>query len=246
MSLCSFFIFLLVSSSPFCTLGLVLLASFACGACWGRILSLALGGSFVRRFLLFCAFGVACLATGLKLGFTSLGTPCTLTANTTGRPASLFATLGTLLESRDRPRISRAEDEMSNLPLTLSIVLVDLSISFISAPAVFPCCAHVYGARCTELTVHPSLIDDKPPAPSTPSNSQQLQQRAVFGVPLVESLAVAQIANLPAIVFRSIQYLEAKRADQEEGIYRLSGSSAVIKSLRDRFNAGTSKLSELA
>ncbi|KAG6890294.1 hypothetical protein C0995_009500 [Termitomyces sp. Mi166 len=60
--------------------------------------------------------------------------------------------------------------------------------------------------------------------------------RAVFGVPLDESLEVAQIANLPAIVFRSIQYLEAKKAEQEEGIYRLSGSSAVIKNLKDRFN----------
>jgi len=59
----------------------------------------------------------------------------------------------------------------------------------------------------------------------------------VFGVTIEESLDVAQIANLPAIVFRCIQYLEAKKADQEEGIYRLSGSSAVIKSLKDRFNA---------
>ncbi|KAF7964909.1 hypothetical protein HWV62_1755, partial [Athelia sp. TMB] len=60
--------------------------------------------------------------------------------------------------------------------------------------------------------------------------------RAVFGVTLEESLDVVQIANLPAVVFRSIQYLEAKKADQEEGIYRLSGSSAVIKGLKDRFN----------
>ncbi|KAK7679451.1 hypothetical protein QCA50_017505 [Cerrena zonata] len=60
--------------------------------------------------------------------------------------------------------------------------------------------------------------------------------RAVFGVPLEESLDVAQIAGLPAIVFRCIQYLENKKADQEEGIYRLSGSSAVIKALKDRFN----------
>lgn len=64
--------------------------------------------------------------------------------------------------------------------------------------------------------------------------------RAVFAVPLADSLDVAQICGLPAIVFRSIQYLEAKKADQEEGIYRLNGSSAVIKSLRDRFNAGKS------
>ncbi|TFK18453.1 RhoGAP-domain-containing protein [Coprinopsis marcescibilis] len=60
--------------------------------------------------------------------------------------------------------------------------------------------------------------------------------RAVFAIPLDDSLDVAQICGLPAIVFRCIQYLEAKKADQEEGIYRLSGSSAVIKSLKDRFN----------
>ncbi|KAG9312952.1 hypothetical protein JVU11DRAFT_6387 [Chiua virens] len=61
--------------------------------------------------------------------------------------------------------------------------------------------------------------------------------RAVFGVPLDESLDVTEIARLPAVVFRCIQYLEAKKAEQEEGIYRLSGSSAVIKGLKDRFNA---------
>ncbi|CAE6435626.1 unnamed protein product [Rhizoctonia solani] len=73
---------------------------------------------------------------------------------------------------------------------------------------------------------------DKPlPAPQAPVS------RAVFGIPLQDSLGIAQIANLPAIVFRCIEYLEAKRADQEEGIYRLSGSSAVIKSLKDKFNA---------
>ena len=68
--------------------------------------------------------------------------------------------------------------------------------------------------------------------------SATLVPRVVFGVALEEALDVAQIANLPAIVFRCIQYLEAKKADQEEGIYRLSGSSAVIKSLKDRFNMG--------
>jgi len=62
--------------------------------------------------------------------------------------------------------------------------------------------------------------------------------RAVFGVTLDEALEVAEIDNLPAIVYRCIQYLELKKADQEEGIYRLSGSSAVIKNLKDRFNNG--------
>jgi RalA-binding protein 1 len=65
-----------------------------------------------------------------------------------------------------------------------------------------------------------------------------MTNRMVFGVPLEESLEVVQMATLPAVVFRCIQYLEAKKADQEEGIYRLSGSSAVIKSLKDRFNHG--------
>ena len=69
--------------------------------------------------------------------------------------------------------------------------------------------------------------------------AQPQPPHAVFGTALEESLEVAQIANLPAIVFRCIQYLEVKKADQEEGIYRLSGSSAVIKSLKDRFNSGT-------
>jgi RalA-binding protein 1 len=62
--------------------------------------------------------------------------------------------------------------------------------------------------------------------------------RAVFGVTLDEAYEVAEIENLPAIVYRCIQYLEAKKAEQEEGIYRLSGSTAVIKSLKDRFNMG--------
>lgn len=64
----------------------------------------------------------------------------------------------------------------------------------------------------------------------------------MFGVALEEALDVAQICNLPAIVFRAIQYLEAKKADQEEGIYRLSGSSAVIKGLKDMFNSGRPSL----
>ncbi|KIJ62058.1 hypothetical protein HYDPIDRAFT_95254 [Hydnomerulius pinastri MD-312] len=57
---------------------------------------------------------------------------------------------------------------------------------------------------------------------------------------LDESLDVAEIARRPAVVFRCIQYLEAKKAEQE-GIYRLSGSSAVIKGLKDRFNLGESR-----
>ncbi|OXG12598.1 RalA-binding protein 1 [Cryptococcus neoformans Tu401-1] len=60
--------------------------------------------------------------------------------------------------------------------------------------------------------------------------------KPVFGVPLTDSIAVANVAGLPAIVFRCIEYLEAKKAEDEEGIYRLSGSSAVIKGLKEKFD----------
>jgi RalA-binding protein 1 len=42
--------------------------------------------------------------------------------------------------------------------------------------------------------------------------------------------------ELPAVVYRCIEYLEARNAAAEEGIFRLSGSNVVIKSLRERFN----------
>ncbi|CAG8591466.1 6547_t:CDS:2 [Ambispora gerdemannii] len=65
------------------------------------------------------------------------------------------------------------------------------------------------------------------------------QSRVVFGVPLEQAISVARIKDgyeLPAVVYRCIEYLDAKNAAFEEGIYRLSGSSATIKILRERFN----------
>lgn len=61
--------------------------------------------------------------------------------------------------------------------------------------------------------------------------------RHVFGVPLEEALDVATIEDVPAIVYRCISYLQTKNAHKEEGIFRLSGSTAVVKGLRDRFDA---------
>ena len=64
--------------------------------------------------------------------------------------------------------------------------------------------------------------------------------RAVFGVPLIEAVEFARPADvateLPAVVYRCIEYLLAKNAVAEEGIFRLSGSNTVIKALKDRFN----------
>jgi len=64
--------------------------------------------------------------------------------------------------------------------------------------------------------------------------------RAVFGVPLAEAVEfshpVDATTELPAVVYRCIEYLTYKHAIAEEGIFRLSGSNAVIKALKDRFN----------
>ncbi|KAL4930592.1 GTPase-activating protein BEM3 [Aspergillus undulatus] len=64
--------------------------------------------------------------------------------------------------------------------------------------------------------------------------------KPVFGIPLVE--AVRDCApfdvdvELPAVVYRCLEYLRAKGAEFEEGIFRLSGSNVVVKALRERFN----------
>jgi RalA-binding protein 1 len=64
--------------------------------------------------------------------------------------------------------------------------------------------------------------------------------RAVFGAPLAEAVRynhpVDADIELPAVVYRCIEYLDARNAAAEEGIFRLSGSNVVIKSLRERFN----------
>ncbi len=64
--------------------------------------------------------------------------------------------------------------------------------------------------------------------------------RAVFGAPLAEAVKYSHPADvsveLPAVVYRCVEYLDNKNASAEEGIFRLSGSNVVIKALRERFN----------
>ena len=64
--------------------------------------------------------------------------------------------------------------------------------------------------------------------------------RSVFGIPLMEAVEFTQPDGvnvaIPAVVYRCLEYLRAKKAISEEGIFRLSGSNIVIKGLRDRFN----------
>ncbi|KAL8665767.1 MAG: hypothetical protein Q9168_007632 [Polycauliona sp. 1 TL-2023] len=73
-----------------------------------------------------------------------------------------------------------------------------------------------------------------------PPVETNLSARPTFGVPLAEAVEFCPPKNidacLPAVVYRCLEYLEAQDAASEEGIFRLSGSSVVIKALRDRFN----------
>ncbi|KAK9374482.1 uncharacterized protein V1513DRAFT_400641 [Lipomyces chichibuensis] len=62
----------------------------------------------------------------------------------------------------------------------------------------------------------------------------------VFGITLAQAIEISYIAKgevkLPSVVCRCIEYLDAKDAAKEEGIFRLSGSSTVIRALKERFN----------
>ncbi|KAJ5647563.1 hypothetical protein N7490_003935 [Penicillium lividum] len=76
------------------------------------------------------------------------------------------------------------------------------------------------------------------------SNSIQAERkdpvRPVFGIPLAEAVQycapLGVDVELPAVVYRCIEYLHSKGAALEEGIFRLSGSNVVIKALKERFN----------
>ena len=80
----------------------------------------------------------------------------------------------------------------------------------------------------TETSAHATRLERNPNA------------RAVFGIPLAEAVECCPPTGieicLPAVVYRCLQYLEAKDAASEEGIFRMSGSNVVIKALRERFN----------
>ncbi|KAL2421199.1 GTPase-activating protein BEM3 [Exophiala dermatitidis] len=66
------------------------------------------------------------------------------------------------------------------------------------------------------------------------------QVRPVFGMQLQEAVEYYSPVDvdvfLPAVVYRSIEFLRAKQAANEEGLFRLSGSNIVIRQLKDRFN----------
>ncbi|KAG2227985.1 hypothetical protein INT45_012009 [Circinella minor] len=70
-------------------------------------------------------------------------------------------------------------------------------------------------------------------------NAEVFGPNQVFSVPLEDAVRVSKVVEgyeLPSVVYRCIEYLDAKNAVLEEGLYRLSGSSTVMKNLRHKFN----------
>lgn len=78
------------------------------------------------------------------------------------------------------------------------------------------------------------------PPPQYSSVERREPVMPVFGMPLADAVEYCPPhgidANLPAVVYRCIEYLSAKGAASEEGIFRLSGSNVVVKALKERFN----------
>lgn len=89
-----------------------------------------------------------------------------------------------------------------------------------------------------ELASQVQANSDGPTAQGTLTDRKDV--RPVFGMPLSEAAQVCAPqgvdVDLPAVVYRCIEFLEAKDAASEEGIFRLSGSNVVVKALKERFN----------
>ncbi|KAF3282888.1 hypothetical protein TWF970_001620 [Orbilia oligospora] len=88
---------------------------------------------------------------------------------------------------------------------------------------------------------HHATIDGVPPTtPSANAPAKIPPSRSVFGASLGDAVEVSKPSGvdleIPSVVYRCIEYLDARGAWQEEGIFRLSGSNTSIRQLRDRFN----------
>ncbi|OJJ70794.1 hypothetical protein ASPBRDRAFT_31657 [Aspergillus brasiliensis CBS 101740] len=91
-----------------------------------------------------------------------------------------------------------------------------------------------------DLATQLQAYHDSSPAPVQSNVEKRDFVRPVFGMPLAEAVQFCAPqgvdVDLPAVVYRCIEYLNAKGAESEEGIFRLSGSNLVVKALKERFN----------
>ncbi|KAL9014715.1 MAG: hypothetical protein Q9173_000638 [Seirophora scorigena] len=98
----------------------------------------------------------------------------------------------------------------------------------------------IWGFRDKTADLAVSAEENRTSYIEPPAVEMNPSARPTFGVPLAEAVEFCPPRGvdvcLPAVVYRCLEYLEAQDAASEEGIFRLSGSSVVIKALRDRFN----------
>lgn len=106
------------------------------------------------------------------------------------------------------------------------------------------------GLQALGISLEEAISSQHDIPPFTPSETSLLKTsnmdasgsmvKRVFGVPIAEALALASKnvhhCKVPAIVYRCIEHLKMRDAIFEEGIFRLSGSTATIRNLKDRFN----------
>jgi chromosome segregation ATPase len=74
---------------------------------------------------------------------------------------------------------------------------------------------------------------------STYFSNDQGRKAPMFGTSLSDVVSAGKYKpelDIPTVVLRCVEFLDANQACQEEGIYRLSGSSKLIQQLRDRFD----------
>ncbi|KPI45952.1 GTPase-activating protein BEM3 [Cyphellophora attinorum] len=87
---------------------------------------------------------------------------------------------------------------------------------------------------------HEPLNEQRSPYPPPSAKARGGYVRPVFGLSLVEAVEYCPPEDvdvqLPAVVYRCIEYLRGKKAANEEGLFRLSGSNIVIRNLKERFN----------
>ncbi|KAG2187111.1 hypothetical protein INT44_004781 [Umbelopsis vinacea] len=85
----------------------------------------------------------------------------------------------------------------------------------------------------------PDDTEGSEPSLPTPEDFKEPVYRLQFAIPLQVAIDVTRSTipiELPAVVYRCIEYLDAKNAVMEEGIYRQSGSTAVVNELREKFD----------
>ncbi|ORX51322.1 RhoGAP-domain-containing protein [Hesseltinella vesiculosa] len=106
--------------------------------------------------------------------------------------------------------------------------------SSITSPSTSPTptdASHGNTKSIRQILTRPSAQPNDKPSHRSP--------KQIFGIPLQEAVRVSRIAEgyeLPAVVYRCIEYLDARNAFLEEGLYRLSGSNAVLQALKKKFN----------